>query len=105
MIRQIAILVGILFVALNSLWAAPTTMGTVSNNEPILIHFQIHPRLKDQACAALPTQKALNGESEFPKLLKMGWVKLLSSDYKKRREFYPCRQDLEVSFPTANSPS
>lgn len=66
----------------------------------IEFQFQIHPNLQGDTCAALPTEKDLSEEIEFPKLLRHGWVKLLRADYKEGRKFYPCFQLVAVVFPS-----
>lgn len=68
----------------------------------IVFQFEIHPKLQASACSSLPTVEALSEESEFPKLLKKGWVRLLNADYQADRKFYPCLQNVVVTFPNAD---
>jgi hypothetical protein len=80
-----------------------TVAGAVgASNAPIEVTLRIHPKVAANACARLPEASDLSTETDFPKLLSSGWVRLSDSSFDAQREFYPCFQDVTVSFPSAD---
>jgi hypothetical protein len=64
-----------------------------------VFRIQIHPKAGAKECSTLPAADALPEEDDYPRLLKRGWVKLQKSNFDEHREFYPCLQDVVVTFP------
>jgi hypothetical protein len=69
--------------------------------------FRIHPQSEPTECSRLFGSKPsgeqleeLNKESDFKKAATRGWVRLEGFDFDKDRQFYPCFQDVAVSFPS-----
>ena len=93
--------IGLLFLVL---------LPVVVSAQSVEIRFRIHPQSKSTRCSMLfgkePTgdqQTELDKESDYKIILNRGWVRLDRYDYIQNRKFYPCFQDLVVSFPTLSS--
>jgi len=86
---------------LAALIGATAVRAADASGEPVELTVRIHPKVAADACARLPEASDLSMEDDFPKLLSSGWVRLDHSDFDAQREFYPCFQDVTVSFPSA----
>lgn len=93
--------IGLLFLVL---------LPVVVNAQRVEIRFRIHPQSKSTECSKLlglePTADQLTEidmDQDYKIVLDRGWVHLDRYDYDQNRRFYPCFQDLVVSFPSVSS--